>query len=378
MESSLTEISPLNKAISFIREFKRNNAANNAANKEAVKQAFIANFAPKKQRSIYIAEGYSIRFSESKNKSFSNTILGLAAIQSVDHLPIIICLVRPETVSFMLGNSTFLKKISHSSQSLAINNIRGSFNGTDIMNNYCELENNEDNFDELFAMHQSFSWEENVARLVEATNNIVGINNRFVPDDLQTKTILLSPQKSLQAISSDHFSHLENDLNKIIDEKKEEIIKLSFIDNVNIRGNEIEHLITGKGGNNHNLDDFIVRHPDFNFIVDIKTSLVGRSSAPKAYNIDKALKLLSESNNVFLFCLLSIDQTNNTIIAKLVSIFDITILNCTKIQQHWSGRNSRGTTQLSNNFHNIINKDYQSKIDLQQSVQFLQKIIKGD
>ena len=35
MESSLTEISPLNKGISFIREFKKNNAQ---ANKETVKQ----------------------------------------------------------------------------------------------------------------------------------------------------------------------------------------------------------------------------------------------------------------------------------------------------------------------------------------------------
>lgn len=374
MEFSLTEISPLNKAISFIREFKRNNAAD----KEAVKQAFIANFAPKEQRSIYVAEGYSIRFSESNNKSFSNTVLSLSAIQSVDHLPIVICLVRSETVSFMLGNSTFLKKISHSSQSFAIDNIRGSFNGTDIMNNYCGLENNEDNFDELFAMHQSFSWEENVVRLVEATNNIVGIDNRFVPDDLQTKTILLSPQKSLQAISSDHFSHLENDLNKTIDEKKEEIIKLSFIDNVNIRGNKIEHLITGKDGNNHNLDDFIVKHPDFNFIVDIKTSLIGLASAPKAYNIDKTLKLLSEPNNVFLFYLLSIDQTNNAITTKLVSIFDSMILNCTKIQQHWSGRNSRGTTQLSNTFHNVIKTDYKLQIDLQQSIQFLQNLLDDD
>ena len=39
----------------------------------------------------------------------------------------IVCIVTPETNHLLLSNSTFLKKISHSSQELRVDNIRGIF-----------------------------------------------------------------------------------------------------------------------------------------------------------------------------------------------------------------------------------------------------------
>jgi hypothetical protein len=38
--------------------------------------------------------------------------------------------VRPKDVEFLLANATFLKKISHSSHQLRIDNVKGSFSGT--------------------------------------------------------------------------------------------------------------------------------------------------------------------------------------------------------------------------------------------------------
>ena len=63
----------------------------------------------------------------------SNTVLSLSALQKYDDKPFIVCIVTPDTNYMMLANSTFLKKISHSSQELRVDNIRGSFNGSDIM-----------------------------------------------------------------------------------------------------------------------------------------------------------------------------------------------------------------------------------------------------
>ena len=71
-----------------------------------------------------------------------------------------------------LANTSFLKKISHSSQQLRENNIRGSFNGSDIVRHFEGIANSPENFDRLFNIHAGVGFEGNLVRLVEATNNI--------------------------------------------------------------------------------------------------------------------------------------------------------------------------------------------------------------
>ena len=65
-----------------------------------------------------------------------------------------------------------LRKISHSSQELRVDNIKGSFNGSDIMRDFMGVSNEPDNFEFLFTSHRNYTFEENLERLVEATNNI--------------------------------------------------------------------------------------------------------------------------------------------------------------------------------------------------------------
>ena len=76
------------------------------------------------KRQVYYCADFAIRFSSSKNESFSNTVLSLSNLQKVDDRPFIACLVTPQKNYLHLANSTFLKKISHSSQELRENNIR--------------------------------------------------------------------------------------------------------------------------------------------------------------------------------------------------------------------------------------------------------------
>lgn len=83
----------------------------------------------------------------------------------------------------LLSNTTFLKKISHSSQQLREENIRGSFNGSDIWRQFHNIENSHENFEALFAIHKEIGFEGNLARLVEATNSTSSWN-RGLPENL--------------------------------------------------------------------------------------------------------------------------------------------------------------------------------------------------
>jgi len=142
-----------------------------------------------------------MRFSHVSGSAFSNTVLSLSPLTPVDHQPAVVCIVGPAGLRFMLMNATFLRKVSHSSHELRADNVRGSFNGSDVVSNYAGLNNEPANSRELFAMHEVFSWQENLERLVEATNDIVGRKERFQPDDGQVRMILGAPARSAQALA---------------------------------------------------------------------------------------------------------------------------------------------------------------------------------
>ena len=91
-----------------------------------------ARFGLTKDRSVFYCDDFAIRFSSAAGMSFSNTVLSLSNLKKVDHLPFLVCLVTPSKNHVFLANTTMLRKISHSSQKLRVDNIRGSFNGSDI------------------------------------------------------------------------------------------------------------------------------------------------------------------------------------------------------------------------------------------------------
>jgi hypothetical protein len=343
--------------------------------KREIALATAMRFGLEKHRSVYVGAHFAIRFSSASSASFSNVVLSLSALRALDNNPFLVCIVRPTGLELLLVNSTFLKKISHSSHQLRINNVRGSFLGHDILRIYGDLTNKPSNFDKMFSAHQEFAWEENLERLVEATNNIAPTGIRFDPTDVACENILASANIAYSLSNHPEYLAVEAVLREIVHSNEGAIIEAAIIDNVNERGNKIEQLIT-QGGNLHGVED-ITFSLDLGprVLVDVKTKILTLTSSPKGYNIDKLLRTLSGGNTVFSFFFVGIAVSSKEIRTRLVSFLDRTILNATRIQFHWAGRNSRGVTQLTGDFSRIFEMDFCESIDLSNARVFLEELI---
>jgi len=361
----------LQEAIEFIRQSKQGDAS---LGKEGIQTAYIARFDPQRFRSVYAGDGYALRFSEAKTGAFSNTVLSLSALKVHDDRPFVVVIVRERTVEFRLANATFLRKISHSSLQLRQDNIKGSFNGTDIAIEYGGISNSPENFDELFALHGAFTWAENVGRLVEATNAIVGRDSRFRPTDAQREVLMAAPERAAAAIASPAFRKVERELVETVAAKTAAIIKAARIDNVNLRGNAIEQILTG-GANRHDLGDLEREIGGGPLVIDIKTKLLDRASAPKAYNVDKMLAFLAEPGSVLAFLMIGVNTQSGEVSARLLPVLEASLLESTGVQHHWAGRSSRGVTQLSGRFSRGCAPDYRPSIDVARAKGFLADLL---
>jgi len=359
-------------AIAFIREYKR---VNSHADKAAVQQVFIKRFALTRARSVWVGNGYAMRFSEARTRSFSNTVLSLSALQAHDARPFVVAVIRERTVDFLLANTTFLKKISHSSHELRTDNIKGSFNGSDIMVVYEGVQNSPENFDHLFAQHLAFTWEENVELLVEATNAIVARDNRFRPSHDQREVLLAAPERAAAALVEPAFQAIEAELQARVERHRAAILEAARVDNVNLRGNTIEQLLTA-GINAHELGDL---ERDLGggrlLVIDIKTKLLDRASAPKAYNVDKMLSLLARPGSVLAFLMIGVNIQAGTVSARLLPVLENALLAATGIRHHWAGRSSRGVTQLSGRFERASDPNYQPSVDVARAREFLEQLL---
>lgn len=105
--------------------------------------------------SVYFCDSFAIRFCSSRSQYMGNTVLALSALKKYDDRPFFVCIVTPSENYILLSNTTCLKKISHSSHNLRIDNIRGSFNGSDIMREIEGLDNSPQNFEEILSAGSS-------------------------------------------------------------------------------------------------------------------------------------------------------------------------------------------------------------------------------
>lgn len=365
---------PLPEAVAIIKRFRDSNPD---ATKDQVAEATAASCGLQKIGKVYACDDYAIRFSSAKGSSFSNTVLSLKKVKEFDHIPFVVAVCRPGSTEFLLANTTLLKKISHSSHQLRIDNIRGSFLGHDIIREYEGVANNPGNFAELFARHQEFTWQENLERLVEATNSIAGTGHRYEPTEAERTTILAAPALASEILNRPSYKTLKEELARIVQERSCRILEVAerHRTNVNLRGNEIEQIITG-GINEHNLGD-MVHHldGDVTLEVEIKTKLMDRASSPKAYNIDKALQTLARPNTLIVFCFIGINIAGKSTTASTVSILDSTVIRATRIQFHWAGRNSRGVTQLTGDLTPLFSPTYEENIDQEAATAFLRDLL---
>ena len=346
-----------------------------------------------KDRSVFYGEWFAIRFCKAASVNFSNTVLSLSALHRYDSMPFFVCLVTPIRNFLMLANTTFLRKISHSSQELRRDNIKGSFNGSDIMRSFEGVVNAPENFEFLFTSHENYTFEENLDRLVESTNNISPIGRRFSPTESQIERIRESVNRAVSFLLSPDYDILNDDLNERVKAVESEIAIAAFIDNVNLRGRIIEYLITSED----DLKDTLIRclrnktplpeiftadklgdyEKEFEHYLtetDIKTKILFLSSNPKGYNIDKLLNFLSEDKSVYLIYVVAIDE-NKHISTRLCSMFNQQLLAGTRIIKHWAGRNSRGVTQYDGKSLEEIVFDFDPDIDTVAAQDFLTKCL---
>jgi hypothetical protein len=330
-----------------------------------------------RDRSVYYSEYFSVRFSFSTSTSFSNTVVSLSKLQKYDDLPFIVCLVTPKKNILYLANTTFLQKISHSSQELRTDNIRGSLNGSDIVKEFNGLSNSPENFEKLFNIHAELGFDGNLTRLVEATTNICPSGEKFEISLEQKTTILNAIDRAIKFVGSKEYLELKAELDTKVQQYKTEILIAGFIENVNIRGRIIEYLIAGEDEKlrtnlidalhessqkipgfrtKNTLGDYTRIFENYHTATDVKTKIMVLSSNPKGYNIDKLLEFLSMEQSVFMFYFIGLEP-NKIINQILVSMFQVDLLNSTILLKHWSGRHSRGVTQFEGKtIHRLISK----------------------
>ena len=348
-----------------------------------------------RDRSVYCSKHFSVRFSYSASSGFSNTVISLSNLQKYDNQPFIICLVTPTKNILYLANTTFLQKISHSSQQLRVDNIRGSINGSDIVKRFVDLTNSPENFEKLFSIHAELGFAGNLARLVEATTNISPSGKKFEVSSVAKITIKNAPERAINFAQSKEYSQLKVELDAKVEKYKNEILIAGFIENVNIRGRIIEYLIVGedeklrenlvKGLHDssnlipgfitkNGLADYIRVFDKYDTATDIKTKIMILSSNPKGYNIDKLLEFLSTDKSVFMFYFVGIEP-NEIINQILVSMFQVDLLRSTILLKHWSGRNSRGVTQFEGETIHKLILSPNNKISNDESNKFLDTLI---
>ena len=328
----------------------------------------------KKERKLYFSGKLSLRFSSSKS-GYSNTFLGLKKILDNDSKPIIACIVREKEIEFLIANSTFINCISHSSKLLNIKNIKGSANLSNIIKEFSEMKNEPSNFNKLFELHNCIPQKDNIERIIESTQRIKAKGKKYNPSESQLKIIHKVVPFIKQFEDAKEFIKFKESLIDKVHDLRTEILETSKINNVNIRGNIIEQLLT-KGMNSHDLGDiYQIINNDITIIIDIKSKLLNKSSAPAAYNIDKLLEAISVEKTYFGYLIIGIDYSEKAVKAKLVSFIDELLIDNTKIQHHWSGRNSRGTTQLNDNIKNIFLDSFESNIDIKKAEEFIDTLI---
>ena len=258
-----------------------------------------------------------------------------------------------------------------------------------------DIVNQPENFEELFNIHAALGFNENLPRLVEATNDITPYGSKFVVSDISLSRILEAPGRAIEFVESSEYRQLKSDLDARVSQVSDAILVAGYIENVNIRGRVIEYMIAGedderrrqlieavvqgygeipKFKTTNDLGDYTRKFDQYSTATDVKTKIMILNSNPKAYNIDKLLEYLSEEKTVFMFYFIGIEPLR-IVNQVLVSLFQIDLLESTLVLKHWAGRNSRGVTQFKGVALNKLIQTPDNGIDRRASKDFLLELV---
>ena len=317
---------------------------------------------------------YAVRFvSVNKKSGNNNAVLALDRLRLIDHLPAVVCLVRPEGLDFMLMNSTFVKCITHSAHALRPDNIRGSFTLSNIQRTIDGTSNQPEAFFNLFEIHRSRSWEENIDRIVSATALIKRRGRRFEPTPAERRLILEAPSRAARLVKSEEFERKVRKYEQLAQSNRRGILAEArlHMNDAKVRGERIASLLGHNGG--HDVYDLREANDDGSVLgVDIKTKIRSKRSArPKGINIDKALAFLAEPRTTLAFLFVLIDLDAGVVRTTLMPVLDNAIIDSTEIRPHWAGRDSRGSTQLKARIEEAIDPERHPTISLRRAEDFL-------
>ena len=387
----------MNKQIiqNFINTVKQNTGV---GNKDYVANTIETTFHLNKKGAIYYCTDFAVRFCSTKSKtdSVSNTVMALKHIKAFNLIPLFVCVVGPNANYIRLANATFIKKVSHSSKNLREDNIVGNINYSDIMRNYEGIDNTDSHWEQLFEIHSQIDFANNLQRIVYETNNIVPSGKRFIPTEEQRRIILESPERAYDFILSNTYSELKADLDEKTKSAEEDIqlIEMHYSHDVKLRGNLVEYFIKSsdekhkkelrkKIENNeviedltveNGLGDYSVKKDGYSIETDIKSKVTKLSSSPKGYNVDKLLEFLSDPTSIYLLYIVAMNGKDKPL-TELTSIFQEQILDKTRIQHHWAGRNSRGVAQFEGHSLEYFVDDDSIRIEIEKAKSFLRKLL---
>ena len=362
--------------LTFHRSAVELHGQNPNIDKESFAATLAGTFGLAKARSVFHATDFAVRFSYSSDSGFSNCVVSLATLKQFDENPFLVCLLKPSGVSTFLANSSLIKKISHSSQKLTVDNIKGTILGHDINRELEHISNIPENFENLYELSTNYTWQENLERIVAATSSISATGKRFEPNASEIQYLLQAPLRSQELEQSGILRDTELTLQKTLAEKSNLVLEAAEIDNVNLRGNAIEQILTG-AGNFHRLEDSVFDVAGKGrLLVDLKTKILELASNPKLYNVDKTLQRLADGVSVLSVFMIGIDRPNRRVVGRLVDILDASLIGSTRVQFHWAGRNSRGVTQLSD-CQQFFGANFKRQIDVKKAQEFLNKLLLG-
>ena len=125
------------------------------------------------------------------------------------------------------------------------------------------------------------------------------------------------------------------------------------------------------------LGDYYVEYKDADTYTDIKTKVIYLNSNPKAYNVDKFLKQMADSRNVFMFFFIGIDK-NDIFNTLLCSVYHEKLIDNTIMQFHWAGRSTRGAAQFNGSAIDSMlkMKSFVNDINDGKAIGFLKQLLK--
>jgi hypothetical protein len=174
-------------------------------------------------------------------------------------------------------------------------------------------------------------------------------------------------------------------------------IEKKYDNNVNLRGRLVEYFITSndlkhkeklyqKIINNEVIDDLTTEDGlgdysqkigRYDIEIDIKSKMVNLNSLPKGYNVDKFLEFLANPRSIYLLYIVAMNGEKSPL-TELASVFQKQILDKTKIQKHWAGRNSRGVAQFDGNSLEYFIRDANITIEVEKAQKYLEELIEDD